>query len=57
MFSLNCETVKVGDLKQFMLYNLNDLNYINNTNKEENYNENNSINKPSVSKNLIYNNL
>ena len=54
MFSLDPNSVCVNDLKQYMLYNLNDvknLNYIN----DDKIQENNKI-KPSVSKNLIYNN-
>lgn len=57
MFSLDPNSVCVKDLKQYMLYNLNDekiLNYINNNDIQEK--NNNKIIKPSVSKNLIYNN-
>ena len=57
MFSLDPNSVCVKDLKQYMLYNLNDvknLNYINKNDIQEK-NNNKSI-KPSVSKNLIYNN-
>lgn len=57
MFSLDTNSACVKDLKQYMLYNLNDiknLNYINTDNiKEKN---DNKIIKPSISKNLIYNN-
>lgn len=56
MFSLDPNSVCVKDLKQYMLYNLNDvknLNYINDDKIQEN---NKKIIKPSVSKNLIYNN-
>lgn len=58
MFSLDPNSVCVKDLKQYMLYNLNDekiLNYINNNDDIQEKN-NNKIIKPSVSKNLIYNN-
>tara|TARA_B110001450_G_scaffold67835_1_gene64039 strand:- start:12388 stop:13263 length:876 start_codon:yes stop_codon:yes gene_type:complete len=57
MFSLDLNSVCVKDLKQYMLYNLNDvknLNYINKNDIQEN--NNNKIIKPNVSKNLIYNN-
>lgn len=57
MFSLDPNSVCVNDLKQYMLYNLNDvknLNYINKNDIQEK--NNNKIIKPSVSKNLIYNN-
>ena len=57
MFSLDPNSVCVKDLKQYMLYNLNDvknLNYINKNDIQEK-NDNKNI-KPSVSKNLIYNN-
>jgi len=57
MFSLDPNSVCVKDLKQYMLYNLNDvknLNYINKNDIQEK--NNNKIIKPSVSKNLIYNN-
>ena len=57
MFSLEPISVCVKDLKQYMLYNLNDvknLNYINKNDIQEK--NNNKIIKPSVSKNLIYNN-
>jgi len=57
MFSLEPNSICVKDLKQYMLYNLNDvknLNYINKNDIQEK--NNNKIIKPSVSKNLIYNN-
>ena len=56
MFSLDSNSVCIKDLKQYMLYNLNDiknLNYIKNDIQEKN---DNKIIKPSISKNLIYNN-
>ena len=60
MFSLDPNSVCVKDLKQYMLYNLNDvknLNYINENDIQEknDIQKKNNI-KPSVSKNLIYNN-
>ena len=57
MFSLDPNSICVNDLKQYMLYNLNDvknLNYIKKNDIQEK--NNNKIIKPSVSKNLIYNN-
>ena len=57
MFSFDPNSICVKDLKQYMLYNLNDvknLNYINKNDIQEK--NNNKIIKPSVSKNLIYNN-
>ena len=57
MFSMDPNSVCINDLKQYMLYNLNDvknLNYINKNDIQEK--NNNKIIKPSVSKNLIYNN-
>jgi hypothetical protein len=63
MFSLDPNSVCVNDLKQYMLYNLNDvknLNYINDDKIQEKNDiqekNNNKIIKSSVSKNLIYNN-
>ena len=65
MFSLDPNSVCVKDLKQYMLYNLNDvknLNYINKNDIQEknDIQDKNDIQekiiKPSVSKNLIYNN-
>ena len=60
MFSLDPNSICVKDLKQYMLYNLNDvknLNYINENDIQEknDIQKKNNI-KPSVSKNLIYNN-
>ena len=59
MFSLDPNSVCVKDLKQYMLYNLNDvknLNYINKNDIQEKNDIQKKIIKPSVSKNLIYNN-
>lgn len=59
MFSLDTNSACVKDLKQYMLYNLNDvknLNYINTDNVKEEKNNINGIIKPSISKKLIYNN-
>ena len=63
MFSLDPNSICVKDLKQYMLYNLNDvknLNYINKNDIQDKNDiqekNNNKIIKPIVSKNLIYNN-
>lgn len=59
MFSLDTNSACVKDLKQYMLYNLNDvknLNYINTDNVKEEKNNINGIIKPNISKKLIYNN-
>jgi len=57
MFSLDPNSVCVKDLKQYMLYNLNDVKNLNYINKNDIQEKNdNKIIKPSVSKNLIYNN-
>lgn len=56
MFSLDPNSVFVKDLKQYMLYNLNDEKNLNYINKNDIQEKNNKNIKPSVSKNLIYNN-
>ena len=57
MFSLDPNSVCVKDLKRYMLYNLNDVKNLNYINKNDIQEKNdNKIIKPSVSKNLIYNN-
>lgn len=56
MFSLDPTSVCVNDLKQYMLYNLNDVKNLNYINDDKIQEKNNKIIKSSVSKNLIYNN-
>ena len=55
MLELASNNISVEDLKEYMLYNLNDLNYIKNNNKDED-NDNKVFDKKTISKNLIYNN-